>query len=173
MSGFYEPPPSASSEFRERLFNPKWALIEAALGRPVPGVLRELYAAPDVLMRSHFYCTSPDGTRRVWVDLFLPMDEEALRPYGQTLPAGAVFRISRRPRGKRRPHSHRGSARAVGEPSRRLAGSGNVRFNRCRTHRRAAVRSDRGTRLAARPAPEPALAAAATDGRRRQGDYNR
>ena len=90
MSGFYEPPPSASSQFRERLFNPKWAIIEAALGRPVPGVLRDLYAAPDVLMRSHFYCTSPDGTRRVWVDLFLPMDDEALRPYGQTLPPGGI-----------------------------------------------------------------------------------
>ena len=90
MSGFYEPPPSAGSEFRERLFNPKWGIIEAALGRPVPGVLRELYAAPDVLMRSHFYCTSPDGTRRVWVDLFLPMDDEALRPYGQSLPPGGV-----------------------------------------------------------------------------------
>ena len=90
MSGFYEPPPNAGSQFRARLFSPKWAVIEAALGRPVPGVLRELYAAPEVLMRSHFYSTSPDGTRRVWVDLFLPMDDEALRPYGQELPPGSI-----------------------------------------------------------------------------------
>jgi hypothetical protein len=90
MSGFYEPPPSAGSHFRERLFNPKWAIIETALGRPVPGVLRDLYAAPEALLRSHFYCTSPDGTRRAWVDLFLPMDDEALQPYGRTLPPGGV-----------------------------------------------------------------------------------
>lgn len=90
MSGFYEPPPSAASQFRERLFNPQWATIEAALGRPVPGVLRDLYAAPEALLRGHFYCTSPDGARRAWVDLFLPMDDEALQPYGRVLPAGGV-----------------------------------------------------------------------------------
>ena len=56
----------------------------------MPGVLRDLYAVPERLLRSHFYLTSPDGTRRAWVDLFLPLDEEALRPYGRTLPPGAV-----------------------------------------------------------------------------------
>jgi SMI1/KNR4 family protein SUKH-1 len=90
MSGFYEPPPVAWSHFRDRLFNPKWDIIETALGRPVPGVLRDLYASPERLLRSHFYCTSPDGARRAWVDLFLPLDDEALRPYGRTLPPGAV-----------------------------------------------------------------------------------
>ncbi len=90
MSGFYEPPPSATSQFRERLFRPQWGIIEAALGRSVPGVLRDLYAAPEDLLRSHFYCSSPDGARRVWVDLFLPLDDEALLPYGRVLPAGAV-----------------------------------------------------------------------------------
>ncbi|HEU4525875.1 MAG TPA: SMI1/KNR4 family protein [Gemmatimonadales bacterium] len=90
MSGFYEPPPIAGSPFRTRLFHPQWSIIEAALGRPVPGVLRDLYAAPERLLRSHFYCTSPDGTRRAWVDLFLPLDDEALRPYGRTLPPGAI-----------------------------------------------------------------------------------
>ena len=78
MSGFYEPPPIAGSPFRNRLFHPRWDVIETALGRPVPGVLRALY------------CTSPDGSRRAWVDLFLPLDDEALRPYGRTLPPGAV-----------------------------------------------------------------------------------
>jgi hypothetical protein len=90
MSGFYEPPPSAGSHFRDRLFRPQWAVIEAALGRPVPGILRELHAAPEALLRGHFYCRSPDGTRRTWIDLFLPMDGEALSPYGRALPPGAV-----------------------------------------------------------------------------------
>ena len=90
MSGFYEPPPNAASHFRQRLFHPQWPMIEAALGRPVPGILRDLHARPESLLRGHFYCTSPDGTRRAWVDLFLPMDDEALRPYGRTLPQGAV-----------------------------------------------------------------------------------
>ena len=90
MSGFYEPPPDAGSPFRSRLLHPRWDVIETALGRPVPGVLRDLYSAPEALLRSHFYCNSPDGSRRAWVDLFLPLDDEALRPYGRTLPPGAV-----------------------------------------------------------------------------------
>ena len=90
MSGFYEPPPSTGSPFRHRLLHPRWAIIETALGREVPGVLRELHARPETLLHSRFYCTSPDGTRRAWVDLFFPMDDEALRPYGRALPAGGV-----------------------------------------------------------------------------------
>ena len=90
MSGFYEPPPRAASEFRERIYHPKWDTIQAALGRPVPGILRELYGAPDALLRSHFYLVAPDGTRRAWLDLFLPMDSEALSPYGRKLPPGAL-----------------------------------------------------------------------------------
>jgi hypothetical protein len=90
MSGLYHPPPDASSPFRQRLLNPRWDAIEAALGRPVPGVLREIYGAPEALLRGHFYLSRPDGQTRAWLDLFLPMDEEALHPYGLTLPAGAV-----------------------------------------------------------------------------------
>ena len=90
MSGFYEPPPRAASEFRDRIYHPRWDTIESALGRPVPEILRQLYSAPDALLRSHFYLVAPDGTRRVWLDLFLPMDDEAVRPYGRTLPPGAV-----------------------------------------------------------------------------------
>ncbi|MGH7535287.1 MAG: SMI1/KNR4 family protein [Gemmatimonadales bacterium] len=41
-------------------------------------------------MNGHFYLNHPDGERRVWIDLFLPLDEEALRPYGRPLPPGAV-----------------------------------------------------------------------------------
>ena len=70
--------------------DPRWDAIERGLGRAVPGVLRELYGAPEALLRGHFYLARPDGQSRAWVDLFLPMDEEALRPYGLTLPAGAI-----------------------------------------------------------------------------------
>lgn len=90
MSGLYHPPPESSSPFRERLLHPRWEAIESALGRPAPGVLRELYGAPEELLRGHFYLAPPDGGTRAWVDLFLPMDEEALRPYGIALPPGAV-----------------------------------------------------------------------------------
>ena len=91
MSGFYEPSPTSTSPFRDRLFHPQWAIIERALGRPVPGILRELYGTPEALLRGHFYLDQPGGgARRVWLDLFLPLDEEALHPYGKLLPAGAV-----------------------------------------------------------------------------------
>jgi hypothetical protein len=90
MSGLYHPPPDASSPFRDRLLHPRWDAIERGLGRAVPGVLRELYGAPEALLRGHFYLARPDGETRAWVDLVLPMDEEALRPYGLALPAGAV-----------------------------------------------------------------------------------
>lgn len=90
MSGFYEPPHGAGSHFRDRLLHPKWAVIEAALGREVPRVLRELHATPEDLLRTRFYYAAPDGSRRAWVDLFLPMDDEALRPYGRPLPPGGI-----------------------------------------------------------------------------------
>lgn len=90
MSGLYHPPPDASSPFRERLLHPRWEAIELGLGRPVPGLLREIYGSPEALLRGHFYLARPDGETRAWVDLFLPMDEEALHPYGLTLPAGGL-----------------------------------------------------------------------------------
>jgi SMI1 / KNR4 family (SUKH-1) len=90
MSGFYEPSPSASSPFHERLLQPRWATIEGALGRPVPGILRELYGAPETLLQGHFYLDQPEGKLRAWVDLFFPLDEAALQPYGRALPTGAV-----------------------------------------------------------------------------------
>lgn len=53
-------------------------------------MLREVYGAPHALLHGHFYLTHPDGGTRRWVDLFLPLDQEALHPYGLPLPAGAV-----------------------------------------------------------------------------------
>ena len=90
MSGFYEPPPAFSSPFRDRLLHPKWDMIAERLGRPVPGILQELYGRPDLVLRSHFRISPPGGGAELWLDLFLPMDEEALAPDGLTLPAGAL-----------------------------------------------------------------------------------
>jgi hypothetical protein len=90
MSGFYEPPPAFTSPYRARLHQPKWDLITEHLGRPVPSILHTLYDAPDAVMRSHFRLFPPDGGPERWLDLFLPMDEEAIAPDGVRLPSGAV-----------------------------------------------------------------------------------
>lgn len=90
MSGFYEPPPAFGSPYRDRLLHPKWDLIASHLGRPVPPVLRALYDPPDAVLRSHFKIFPPGGGGERWLDLFLPMDEEAIAPDGVRLPPGAV-----------------------------------------------------------------------------------
>ena len=90
MSGFYEPPPAFASPYRARLMSPKWDLIGRQLGRSVPSMLHTLYDAPETVMRSHFRLTPPDGGPERWLDLFLPMDEEAIAPDGVPLPPGAV-----------------------------------------------------------------------------------
>lgn len=90
MSGFYEPPPAFSSPYRARLGSPKWDLIRRQLGRPVPPILHALYDAPEAVLRSHFRLFPPDGGPVRWLDLFLPMDEEAVAPDGVPLPPGAV-----------------------------------------------------------------------------------
>jgi hypothetical protein len=42
-------------------------------------------------LRSHFKIFPPDGAgEERWLDLFLPMDEEAIAPDGVRLPPGAV-----------------------------------------------------------------------------------
>ena len=40
------------------------------------------------MLRSHFRLFPPDGGPERWLDLFLPMDEEAVAPDGVRLPAG-------------------------------------------------------------------------------------
>jgi hypothetical protein len=90
MSGFYEPSPAFTSPYRARLRSPKWELIQEQLGGPVPAILHALYDAPDAVLRSHFRLFPPDGGAERWLDLFLPMDEEAVAPDGVRLPAGAV-----------------------------------------------------------------------------------
>lgn len=90
MSGFYEPPPAFTSPFRDRLLHPRWELLAERLGRPAPEILRELYSRQELVLRSHFRITPPDGGSELWLDLFLPMDEEALAPYGLRLPQGAI-----------------------------------------------------------------------------------
>lgn len=90
MSGFYEPPPAFGSPYRTRLMHPNWELIASHLGRPIPPVLHALYDPPDSVLRSHFKLFPPDGGAERWLDLFLPMDEEAIAPDGLRLPLGAV-----------------------------------------------------------------------------------
>lgn len=90
MSGFYEPPPAFSSPFRARLLSPCWELISAHLGRPVPPILQALYDHPDQVLGAHFKIFPPEGASALWLDLFLPMDEEALAPDGVRLPPGAL-----------------------------------------------------------------------------------
>jgi hypothetical protein len=90
VSGFYEPPSAFSSPFRDRLLRPNWELIAAALGRQVPGILRDLYGNPDNILRAHFKIERPEGESALRLDLFLPMDQEALHPYDRALPPGAV-----------------------------------------------------------------------------------
>jgi len=90
MSGFYDPPPAFSSPFRARLLKPNWDLIASHLGRPVPDVLQSLYAESERVLRAHFKVFPPDGGEARWLDLFLPMDEEAVAPDGVSLPPGAV-----------------------------------------------------------------------------------
>ena len=90
MSGFYEPPPAFGSPFRDRLLHPKWDLIAGRLGRPAPEILQQLYDRQELVLRSHFRISPPDGRAELWLDLFLPMDEEALEPDGLRLPPGAL-----------------------------------------------------------------------------------
>jgi hypothetical protein len=90
VSGFYEPPPAFGSPYRSRLMHPKWDLIALHLGRPVPPILQALYDPPEDVLRSHFKLFPPDGGPERWLDLFLPMDEEAIAPDGIPLPPGAV-----------------------------------------------------------------------------------
>ena len=90
MSGFYEPPPAFTSPYRARLRHPRWDLIAEQLGRPVPSIPHMLYDVPETVLRSHFRVFPPEGAPERWLDLFLPMDEEAVAPDGEPLPPGAV-----------------------------------------------------------------------------------
>jgi len=69
---------------------PNWELIASHLGRPVPRILHTLYDAPDGVLRTHFKLFPPDGSPARWLDLFLPMDEEAVSPDGVGLAPGAL-----------------------------------------------------------------------------------
>jgi SMI1 / KNR4 family (SUKH-1) len=60
------------------------------LQREAPEILKSLYSRPDQVLRSHFSLCRPGTEESYWLDLFLPMDEEALEPYGLRLPPGAV-----------------------------------------------------------------------------------
>ena len=76
-----------------RVRSPKWERIEAALGRPVPAVLRELYADPELTASSDLLVFDPGRSAERgdawWVGKFTPADEEALEPELESIPPGA------------------------------------------------------------------------------------
>jgi hypothetical protein len=78
--------------YRERLLSPRWEEVEAALGRPVPRILRELYADHALVTSGDFLVLDPsrDASEGVLnVNQFVPADEEALTPLLVSIPSGA------------------------------------------------------------------------------------
>ena len=76
-----------------RLRTPRWAVVEAALGRPVPAVLRELYADQTLVTSGDLLVLDParaGGRKAAWnINQFTPADEEALSPELESIPPGA------------------------------------------------------------------------------------
>ena len=87
--------PGFRPEFPDRLAAPDWAVIQQGLGRPVPKVLRELYSDPQHVLHGHFQVDIPNGwldmemRTEAWIDVFLPADQEAIKPRGMPIPRGA------------------------------------------------------------------------------------
>jgi hypothetical protein len=69
--------------YRQRLLSPRWDVVEAALGRPVPAVLRELYADHDLVTSNDLLVFDPTRSEAdvcLNVNQFIPADESALAP---------------------------------------------------------------------------------------------
>jgi hypothetical protein len=77
--------------YRERLLSPRWEEVEAALGRPVPAILRELYANEGLVTSGDFLVLDPARDSEdapFGVSQFLPADAEALAPTLVSIPPG-------------------------------------------------------------------------------------
>lgn len=76
-----------------RLRAPAWDRVEGALGRPVPAILRELYADQSLVTTGDLLLYDPDRAGRgeiPWnVNEFIPADEDALSPDLVSIPSGA------------------------------------------------------------------------------------
>lgn len=82
---------AARAAYRARLLSPRWEHVEATLGRPVPTILRELYANEALLTSGDFIVLDPARDSEdvpFWVSRFVPADEEALTPALTSIPAG-------------------------------------------------------------------------------------
>jgi hypothetical protein len=78
--------------YRQRLLSPRWDVVEAALGRPVPAVLRELYADQALVTSNDLYVFDPARRETdvcLNVNQFIPADESALAPDLVSIPPGA------------------------------------------------------------------------------------
>jgi len=79
------------AEYRRRLENPQWDAIEAGLKRPVPAVLRELYANRELIIAGDFYLMPPnasDDELGWYINEFVPADHAALEPELESIPPG-------------------------------------------------------------------------------------
>jgi hypothetical protein len=75
-----------------RLLTPQWPIVEAYLKRPVPEVLRSLYANKDLITSFDLLVTPPDAgddRQAGWnVNEFVPADLESLVRTMETVPFG-------------------------------------------------------------------------------------
>ena len=79
--------------YRARLESPRWEEVEAGLGRPVPAVLREIYARRELILDGDLYVFPPDKPRKndnAWyINQFVPADRNALQPELESIPPGS------------------------------------------------------------------------------------
>jgi len=78
--------------YRQRLLSPRWDVVEVALGRPVPAVLRELYADQALVTSDDLLVFDPARSEAevcLNVNQFIPADESALAPDLVGIPPGA------------------------------------------------------------------------------------
>ena len=79
--------------YRARLESPRWEEVESGLGRPVPAVLRELYARRELILDGDLYVFPPDKPRNrdhAWyINQFVPVDGNALQPELESIPPGS------------------------------------------------------------------------------------
>ena len=72
---------------------PQWDVVEAALGHPVPSVLRDLYADQELVMSDDLLIFDPsrgDDRNTAWnVNQFNPPDAAALTPQLESIPRGS------------------------------------------------------------------------------------
>jgi hypothetical protein len=81
------------ARYQQRLLAPHWDEVESVLGRPVPALLRNLYADRELVTSADFFVLDParSGSEEapLNVDRFIPADKEAFTPGLVSIPPGA------------------------------------------------------------------------------------